>query len=146
MPRAVALDRRIEELLHLGEGDDLVELALDLRRGHAKDGAVEIDVLPAGQFRVEAGADLQQAARRGRGCGSRRSVGSVMRLRILSSVLLPAPLRPMMPTTSPRLHLEGDVLQRPELLTRPRTSKARQLWTCGGGGTIAQPPRAAYGH
>ncbi len=31
------------------------------------------------------------------------SVGSVMRLRIFSSVLLPAPLRPMMPTTSPRL-------------------------------------------
>ena len=29
------------------------------------------------------------------------AVGSVMRLRILSRVLLPAPLRPMMPTTSP---------------------------------------------
>ena len=28
-------------------------------------------------------------------------VGSVMRERILSNVLLPAPLRPMMPTTSP---------------------------------------------
>ena len=31
-----------------------------------------------------------------------RAVGSVMRDRIFSSVLLPAPLRPMMPTTSPR--------------------------------------------
>ncbi len=30
-------------------------------------------------------------------------VGSVMRESILSSVLLPAPLRPIMPTTSPRL-------------------------------------------
>ena len=30
------------------------------------------------------------------------SVGSVMRERSFSSVLLPAPLRPMMPTTSPR--------------------------------------------
>ena len=34
---------------------------------------------------------------------ARPVVGSVMRDRILSSVLLPAPLRPMMPTTSPRL-------------------------------------------
>jgi hypothetical protein len=31
----------------------------------------------------------------------RPRVGSVMRLRILSSVLLPAPFLPMMPTTSP---------------------------------------------
>src|SRR5262249_53194476 len=31
----------------------------------------------------------------------RPSVGLVMRLRILRSVLLPAPFRPMMPTTSP---------------------------------------------
>ena len=30
-PRGVALDRRVEELLDLGEGDDLVELAIDLR-------------------------------------------------------------------------------------------------------------------
>ena len=34
---------------------------------------------------------------------TRPSVGSVMRERILSSVILPAPLRPMMPSTSPRL-------------------------------------------
>ena len=34
---------------------------------------------------------------------ARPRVGVVMRDRILSSVLLPAPLRPMMPTTSPRV-------------------------------------------
>ena len=58
---AVALDRRVEELLHLGEGHDLVELRLDLAAAHAEDRAVEEDVLAAGQFRVEARADLQQA-------------------------------------------------------------------------------------
>ena len=47
-------------LLDLGERDDLVELALDLRPLHAQDRAVEVDVLAAGQLRVEAGADLQQ--------------------------------------------------------------------------------------
>ena len=34
---------------------------------------------------------------------TRPVLGSVMRDRILSSVILPAPLRPMMPTISPRL-------------------------------------------
>ena len=44
-------------------------------------------------------------------------VGSVIRDRIFSSVDLPAPLRPMMPRTSP-LHFEIDILQGPELLDR----------------------------
>lgn len=47
----------------------------------------------------------------------RPSVGSVMRLRIFSSVLLPAPLRPMIKHLA-ALHLERDVLQRPELFSR----------------------------
>ena len=36
----IALDRRIEEPLDLGEGDDLVELAADLGARHAEDRAV----------------------------------------------------------------------------------------------------------
>ena len=76
-------------------------LRRDLRARHAEDRAVQVDVLAAGQLGMKAGADFEQArdaaAERRRG----RSVGSVMRLRIFSSVLLPAPLRPMMPTTSP---------------------------------------------
>ena len=62
MPLRVALDRRVEELLDLGEGDDLVELARDLARRHAEDRAVEEDVLAAGELGVKAGADLEQAA------------------------------------------------------------------------------------
>ena len=58
----VALHRRVEELLDLGERDDLVELPVDLAAAHAQDRAVEVDVLAAGQLGVEAGADLQQAA------------------------------------------------------------------------------------
>jgi hypothetical protein len=38
------LDRRIEELLDLGEGDDLVEFAFDLDAAHAEDRAVQEDV------------------------------------------------------------------------------------------------------
>src|SRR6476620_10558055 len=51
----VALDRRIEKLLHLGEGDDFVELAPDLGMRHAEDGTVEVDVLAAGELRMKSG-------------------------------------------------------------------------------------------
>ena len=57
----IALDRRVEELLDLGKGDDLVEFPADLGAAHAEDRAVEIDVLAAGQFGMKAGADFQQA-------------------------------------------------------------------------------------
>ena len=78
-PAGVALDRRVEEPLDLGEGDDLVELAADLAPAHAEDGAVEEDVLPAGELRVEAGADLEQRCRPGPSISARPAVGSVIR-------------------------------------------------------------------
>src|SRR5208282_3852753 len=56
----VALDGGVDEFLQLREGDDLVELARDLSLLHAQNGAIEIDVLAAGEFRMEAGADLEQ--------------------------------------------------------------------------------------
>ena len=51
-------------------------------------------------------------------------MGSVMRLRILSRVDLPAPLRPMMPNDLALLHFEVDVAQRPELLATVRAVPA----------------------
>ena len=58
----VALHRRVDEPLDLGEGDDLVELARDLRAAHAEDRAVEVDVLAPGELGMEAGAHLEQRA------------------------------------------------------------------------------------
>src|ERR1044071_2527731 len=58
----VPLDGRVDEFFDLGEGDDLVEVGLDLGLAHAEDGAVEEDVLAAGQFGVEAGADFEERA------------------------------------------------------------------------------------
>ena len=49
-------------LLDAGELNDLRELALISRRFIPRIGAVEVDVLTAGQLRVESGADLEQAA------------------------------------------------------------------------------------
>ena len=59
--RREPLDRRVEKLLHLGEGDDLVEPPFDLGAPHAENGAVEIDVFAAGQFGMKAGADFEHA-------------------------------------------------------------------------------------
>ena len=58
----VPLDRRVEERRHAGEVDDLGQLARDLAASHAEDGAVQVDVLAAGQLGMEARADLEQAA------------------------------------------------------------------------------------
>ena len=109
-------------------------LRLISARRHAEDGAVEVDVLAAGELGMKAGADLEQARHAAAGSSTRPSVGSVMRDRIFSSVDLPAPLRPMMPTTSPRLTSKTDVLERPELLdlvagddaARPRSMSLRR--------------------
>src|SRR4029453_13206329 len=58
----VALDRRVDEAVHLGEGDDLVEAPDDLGPAHAENGPAQIDVLAAGELTVEAGADLDDRA------------------------------------------------------------------------------------
>src|SRR5207302_4283446 len=55
------LDRRIETILDIGKGDDLVKPAPDLGVPHAENGAVEINVFAPGQFRVKTGADLEHA-------------------------------------------------------------------------------------
>ena len=89
---------------------------LDLPALHVQDRAVQEDVLPAGELRVEAGADLQQRPDPAAQRAPRPSVGGVIRERIFSRVLLPAPLWPITPEGLAALHLEVDVAERPELL------------------------------
>ena len=95
--RRVGLDRRVDEVLQLGELDDLVEALLDLALRQAEHDAVDEDVLAAGDLGVEAGAELDQ--RRDAAVDRRPLpvVGRVIPATHLSSVLLPEPLRPMTP-------------------------------------------------
>ena len=60
MPGRVGLDRRVDELLHLGELDDLVEAPRDLALGEPEHDAVDEDVLAPGDLRMESGAELDQ--------------------------------------------------------------------------------------
>ena len=61
-PARVPLHGSVDELLDAGELDDLGELALDLAPPHSEHGAVQEDILPPGQFGVESGPDLEEAA------------------------------------------------------------------------------------
>src|SRR5262249_36744157 len=56
----VALDRRIEELLHLRESDNLVEFLSNLGSAHAEDGTIQKNVLATAKFGVEASSDLEE--------------------------------------------------------------------------------------
>ena len=58
--RRIRLDRRVDELLELGETDDVVEAAGDLAAAQAEHHAVDVDVLASGDLRVEAGAELDE--------------------------------------------------------------------------------------
>ena len=93
----VGLHRRVDELLQLGELDDLVEALLNLALRQAEHDAVDEDVLAAGDLRMEPGAELDE--RRDPAAAPRRCplVGFVMPATSLSAVLLPDPLRPMTP-------------------------------------------------
>ena len=58
----ITLDGGINKLPHLGKFDDVLHLGIDLRLGHAKDGAVHIHIFPAGHFTIEAGTHFQHGS------------------------------------------------------------------------------------
>ena len=59
-PARVALHRRVEEAFDVGEGDDLVEAAVDLVLSHAEDRAGQEDVLAPRQLGMEPGAYVEE--------------------------------------------------------------------------------------
>src|SRR6267154_4313748 len=59
--RRIAVHRSVEKSVDLGEGDDLVEFALDLDAAHAEDRAVEVNVFTTAELRVKPGSNLEQA-------------------------------------------------------------------------------------
>ena len=130
----------------LGEGNDLVELARDLGAAHAEDGAVEIDVLAAGELGMEAGADLQQARHAAAdfdaALGRRGDAGKDLEQRRFAGAVAADDADDLAP-----LDLEGDVLQRPEpLLRRQRPDGGTQATEgrgTGVGDRFAEGPVAS---
>jgi hypothetical protein len=111
------LHRRVEEFPDTGEFDDLVELRLNLTPLHSEDGAVEEDVLAAGQLGIEAGAYLEQAA--DAAADDRASLGRRRDPRQhLQERRLAGAVRADHAEHLALVDLEADVPQRPDLLLR----------------------------
>ena len=105
--RRITLHRRVQEILHLSQNATISSnfLRISCTR-HPEDRTVEVDVFSGRSIRDETPCPPPAGSPRARRAPPRPSVGSVMRLRILSSVDLPAPLRPMMLDDLPALDLE----------------------------------------
>jgi hypothetical protein len=116
-PAGIVLDLRVEEPLDLGEGDDLVEFAVDLVLPHAENRAVQVDVLAARELEVEPGADLEQrgepAANAGRAAARLGDPAEDLQERRLARAVPPEDAHDLA-----GLDLERDVLERPEGLGR----------------------------
>src|SRR5271156_3252366 len=58
--RRISLYRSVDEIREAGKLNDGVEFAIDLGLFHSQDGAVQVDILAAGEIGVEAGAYFNQ--------------------------------------------------------------------------------------
>ena len=58
--RRVVPYRFVDEAVQFGEGHDVIESLSDVPLSKAEDGAVQVDVLPAGEFRMEPSTQLEQ--------------------------------------------------------------------------------------
>src|SRR5258708_4410680 len=61
-PARIIFDRRIDKSFDFREGDNLVKFAVRLSAAHSQDGAVKVDILSSGKFRMKSGADFEQTA------------------------------------------------------------------------------------
>ena len=59
-PGRVALHRRVDQPLDVGEVNDAVKVLVDLALGQPEETATQVDVLAPGELRMEAGAQLDQ--------------------------------------------------------------------------------------
>src|SRR5216117_547 len=116
----VALHRRVDELLDLGERHDLVELPFYFGLAHSKDAAVEVDVLAACQVGMKAGANFDQRSDPSPNVkvalGRLGDAGEDLEERCLACAV------PADETDDlAGFYLEGDILERPQELTSRRT-------------------------
>ena len=117
----VVLEFLVDEALQLGEGDDAVELLVDLLLGETEDGRIQVDIVPAGEFRIETDAQFEEG----------RDEAVHMDLAVVGTIdagqdLEEGRLARAVSTDDteelPLLHLEGDLVQGLEGLETGRMS------------------------
>src|SRR5215213_8794934 len=107
-------DRGIEKLFNFREGDDLVELAINLRLSHAEYRAIEINVFPTGELGVKACADFQQRTDTPVDHGDSSSWRSNAR-QYLQQRALACAVEPDDTDHFTTLDFERDILERPDI-------------------------------
>lgn len=99
-PAGVGFYRLVDELTDVGKASDIVEARLDLGLAETQQGSVEEDVLAPVNSWLKPEPNSSSAAIRPR-VSTRPSVGDSTPVTICSSVPLPLPFLPTMPTDSP---------------------------------------------
>jgi hypothetical protein len=119
----VTLDRRIDEPVDAGEFDDLVVAPRHLAVRHSQDRPVEEHVLAPRQLRMESGADFQEARDPAAQFDPAFRWFADPRQQFQQRAFA-GPVLPDDADDLPRLHVERDVPQRPEVLLPIPTSTA----------------------
>ena len=113
--RRVVLHLVVDEVLDLGERDDLVEDPVDLLTGESEDRRVQVDVLAPGEVAVEARAELEQrgdaAVLHDRPRGGPHDPGHALEQRRLARAVVAEEAEGLA-----LVDVDGHVLERPELL------------------------------
>ena len=122
----VGLDRLVDEVADFGEGGDVFVPLVDLARGESQDRAVEVDVIAAAEFRIEAGAEFEQGGDASvnidRAARRMQDPGHHLQERALAGAVFPHNAEGLA-----ALHLEADVVERPEILVALQTIQGQQL-------------------
>ena len=102
---------------HTGKVDYLVQLVGDFVASHAHDGAVHVDVLTAGQLRMETGTDFQERGNAATGTDGSGGRGGDTRQKFQQGGL-PGTVFSDNAYYIALMHIEGDVFQRPDIFRR----------------------------
>lgn len=113
--RTITFHRGVDIAFATGEVDNLIQFGLDLAFGHAQDGAIHEDILPARHLRVKARTDFQEGTNTAMGtdsAGSRTGdAGEEFQEGRFASTVLADDADDIA-----LLDIEGDIAERPDVL------------------------------
>ena len=110
----IRFHRLVDEFADFGEILDIPVALVDLPGGEAQDGAVQIDIVAAGEFGIESGAQFQQGrdapVYRERAAGGMQNAGHHLQQGAFAGAVFADDAEGLAAA-----HLEADVLQSPEI-------------------------------
>jgi hypothetical protein len=122
----IGLHRLVDEFADFGEVLDILVALVDLPGAEAQDGSVQIDVVVAGEFGIESGAEFQQGRNapvdRERTAGRLQNAGHHLQQRALAGAVFADDAEGFAAA-----YFEADIVQGPEILVALQPVKREQL-------------------